>query len=128
MTNDEPNCVRRLHAALALLRNRPSINETFCFAEAIEECTIALKDIPEVHIVDVGVDHAIETIREAIDCGEITLWDQRGKGYARAEQLSPVERAEFEEAIGGLLSFLVSAAGSRLLRAAAVERGREGAA
>lgn len=116
MNENMPNCMRRLQAAQVLMRNRRPINEVFCFAEAFEECSVALKEFGELSTHDADVDLAIWTVRRTIDCHEITVWDQRGKHFARADMLSPVERAVFEEAVDRILRFLGSSAGKRFLR------------
>lgn len=121
MHEDAPNCIRRFFAAQAVLRNRRPINELFCFAEAFEECAIALRLLGDVRLFDSGADHALHVIRDAVNLEEIAVWDSRGKNYARAEQLSPVERAAFEEAVDRILRFLGSAAGKRYLRSIAQE-------
>jgi hypothetical protein len=128
MRENEPNCVRRLHAASVLLRNRRPINEVFCLAEALDECVVALAQIGDVRTFDAGVDHAVATIRDAIDCSDVVVWDQRGRSYARAEHLSAIERAAFEDAVQKLLTFLRSRAGMRFLDLAAKELRQEGAA
>jgi len=127
MRENAPNCVRRLHAARVILKTRKPVNETNCYAEAIEECTIALKELAYLRTFDANVDQSISLIRQTIHCGEVLVWDQRGKSYARAEQLSTVDRAVFENAIATLLSFLDSGTGAKFLLVTEQER-REGAA
>jgi hypothetical protein len=123
-----PSCVRHLLAAAAILRHRRPINEILCFAEAFEECAIVLHVVGDVRLFDSGADHALRVIRDAVDCSEIVVWDSRGKQYARAESLSPVERAAFEDAVERLLRFMNSRAGKRYLQALDQERSQSGAA
>jgi hypothetical protein len=66
-------------------------------------------------------EHALQANRDAIDLEEIAVRDSRGEYYARAEQLSPVEGAAFEEAVDRILRFLGSAAGKRYLQSIAQE-------
>jgi len=127
MRENAPNCVRRLHAARIILKTRKPINETFCFAEALEECTTALKELTHVRTFDLDADQALDVLRQFVDFREIAVWDQRGKAYARAEAMSVLDRAILVNAIDVLFSFLDSKAGAKFLVASEQER-RKGAA